>query len=305
MIIDSHLHVDIEGFDEQVLLRYMDNHGIERGWLLSWEEHRAPVPEYRHLSPQKIMETCRHHPDRFLPFYAPDPKDPALEEKLQWFSESGFRGFGELKVPYHWDDPAVAEYLEKVQRIRPLLVIHIEKPAARFRFADHRVENRINFGSNGLAAYLLGRLSRSTGIMKSRRTDFPGYLMDLHLLGPVLKAFPEIRFVAHGPEFWRQFGQRPPVYAHHSKGPITGKGIIWELLDGHSNLYCDTSGFSAYYALSRDPAYTAEFINRYGDRVLFGTDNTGLPVQALLERTGWDQDTRAKVMGLNAIELTK
>jgi predicted TIM-barrel fold metal-dependent hydrolase len=156
MIVDSHLHADLSGYDPRYLVGYLDKHGIDSGWLLSWEESEPVIPDYHHLSPQRILEICAAYPGRFLPFYAPDPACPELENKLEWFTEMGFRGFGELKVSLEWDDPNLISYLERIRNIRPLLIFHMEKPGTMFSFARKSIENRVNFGFNGMPAYLLG-----------------------------------------------------------------------------------------------------------------------------------------------------
>ncbi len=303
MIIDSHLHADLSGYDPQKLIRYLDNNGIDRGWLLSWEETNPEIPEYHHLSPERILEICTAYPDRFLPFYAPDPCSPELEKQLRWFSEQGFRGFGELKVSSQWDDPLLVSYLERIRRIRPLLIFHMEKPGTLFSFSSRSIENRVNYGSNGLLAYLLGKFSRATRILRSHRREFPGYLMNMEKLDATLELFPDISFVAHGPEFWRQYGQQPPQHAYHAKGRIRNKGVIWQMLEKHGNLYCDISGYSAFNALSRDISLSAEFLHNFNRKILFGTDNTNLQLTGLLKKIGLETSVERNIMGENAIRL--
>ena len=48
MIIDAHNHPDWHGHNLDRFLQNMDEHGIDRTWLLSWE---SPVDEY---SPQSV-----------------------------------------------------------------------------------------------------------------------------------------------------------------------------------------------------------------------------------------------------------
>jgi len=69
-----------------------------------------------------------------------------------------------------------------------------------------------------------------------------------------LKTYPTCVFIGHGPGFWARMK--------------TMDG----LLASYKNLYADISAGSGAKALSRDKAYTREFLIRHADRVLFGTD---------------------------------
>jgi predicted TIM-barrel fold metal-dependent hydrolase len=89
-----------------------------------------------------------------------------------------------------------------------------------------------------------------------------------------LKQFPECGFIGHGPGWWasisgdvteRDLGGYP-------KGKITRGGAIDRLMKEYSNLYAGVSADSGANALSRDPSFAREFLIRWADRTLFGTD---------------------------------
>ena len=54
-------------------------------------------------------------------------------------------------------------------------------------------------------------------------------------------------------------------------------GRLIELMDTYANLHGDLSAGSGFNAISRDPAYGYEFMERYQDRLYFGTDIANVP----------------------------
>jgi len=49
-------------------------------------------------------------------------------------------------------------------------------------------------------------------------------------------------------------------------------GVSDKLLSDYPNLFADTSANSANNALSRDPAFTRDFLKRHQDKLHFGSD---------------------------------
>ena len=79
-IIDAHMHVGLAGYEPESILRSMDHKGVEQSWLLTWEELNPPLPGlHLDLLREPMLEACARYPDRFVPFYAPDPAAENLE----------------------------------------------------------------------------------------------------------------------------------------------------------------------------------------------------------------------------------
>ena len=94
-IIDAHMHAGLAGFGADSIIQSMDRKGVDQSWLLTWEEINPPIPGLHmdlHLEP--ILEACTKYPDRFIPFYAPDPAAGNLKEQFERYLGRGIRGCG-------------------------------------------------------------------------------------------------------------------------------------------------------------------------------------------------------------------
>ncbi len=284
MIIDSHLHIGLNNWTEDYLLKYLDSNGIEKAWILTWDEYEPVAPLYYiPLDIEIVRKAFRNHPDRIVPFYAPDPKRADWKAKLSKCLDEGFAGCGELKVPYSWDNPLMQSLLEFLDDKGLPLIFHMERARKIFiprrdSGADWLFKRLINERFNGSSAYLIEALKSKTGFLNaylnSREVDFPGYLLDLGGLEEAAKKYSQIQFIMHGPHIWNNFSRPKKEYLFHQSGKFQGPGIIWDLLESQDNIYCDISGFSGFNALKRDVNVTREFLNTFHKKLLFGTDNS-------------------------------
>jgi predicted TIM-barrel fold metal-dependent hydrolase len=103
-----------------------------------------------------------------------------------------------------------------------------------------------------------------------RGLDRPG----LPGLEHVLKAFPTVNFLGHGPGFWASISGDMGAndFGAYPKGPVKPGGALDRLFDAYPNLWGDLSAGSGAGALSRDLAFGQAFLIRRADRLLFGTD---------------------------------
>ncbi len=315
MIIDSHLHIGLNSWSEQTLLNYLDRHDIEKAWILTWDEVRPVVPMYYiPLDIELVRSAFRNHPDRIVPFYAPDPGRPDWQERFSECLNEGFAGCGELKVPYRWNDERMVPLLEFLDKNSLPLIFHMERARkifvpARASGADWFFRRIINERFNGKMARFIECSRIGTGMLKkylaNRMVDFPGYLLDFELLEEALKRYRNIHFIAHGPHIWNHFSIPRKEYLFHQEGKITGKGVLWRLLEQYENLFCDLSGFSGYNALNRDRAFSFEFLDQFFKKVLFGTDNSDLGLKAFLEGLGLDKEKLHAICYANAEGITR
>ncbi|MFZ5940534.1 MAG: amidohydrolase family protein [Bacteroidota bacterium] len=312
MVIDSHLHVGLMGTTEAGLLRYLDHSKIDRCWLLTWEEEHPPVPAfYQPLDLNEVRRVWKNHPDRILPFYAPDPSRKTWKDDLQRCLDEGFAGCGELKVSRNWNDPLIRDLLAFLDDRKLPLVFHSEQPRTVFlpggrKLSDGIYRRLINERFNGdsaryiLQLYAKGRLKRQ---LDGRLTGIPGYLDGFNELEQALLDFPNICFVAHGPNFWNHFSTRMYPHRFHETGEVHEKGLIWDLLEKYPNLRCDMSGFSAWNALQRDVELTCEFMEKFSLKILFGTDNFSFNQKKFLEKLNISDFARNRILGANAAAL--
>ncbi len=88
----------------------------------------------------------------------------------------------------------------------------------------------------------------------------------------ILKAYPKTKFVGHANEFWANISADYAGDASYPVGPVKPGGLSDKLLSDYANLYADLSANSGNNALSRSPEFTAGFLSRHQDKLMFGSD---------------------------------
>ena len=164
-LIDSHMHVDLAGFDVKMIIESMDRNGVEISWLLTWEELDPPIQGlHMDLLPEPVLEAFTRHPGRFIPFYAPDPATDKLEERIIKYKDQGIRGCGELKVSRKWEDPLIESYLQIVQQHHSVVVFHMENPRQQYLpendgYFQWLMERLLNDKYNGVSRYYISNFA--------------------------------------------------------------------------------------------------------------------------------------------------
>ena len=121
-----------------------------------------------------------------------------------------------------------------------------------------------------------------------------------------MRACPETTFIGHAPGFWAHIsGDDQYDKVAYPTGPVLPGGKLAEMLRQYPNLCCDISAGSGYTALSRDPAFTKDFLIEFQDRVLYGRDYFDNRHQELLNSLGLPNDVLAKIYAGNAERLLK
>ena len=301
-VIDAHMHVNYRGMDADDIIGYMDRERIDRCWLLTWEEADPPHPFYQHLSIDGVFEAYGKYGDRIIPMYAPDPSRPDAAERLEDWAKKGIMGCGELKCVLRWDAPGVDRLLDCVDRLGLPLVFHMEEGRRYFtgrgNGADRILSRLMNTtrlgGATGriieAAAELAGPLKRKK---LSMQRSFPGYLLDFAGLEARLMEYPNIKFVGHGPFFWKGFT------AHDDGGK---EGVVWRLMENYRNLHVDLSA-SGCFALKKRPALAKRFLDRYSRRIMYGTDNFFIGLREFLDSLNMGADVRRRIYSENAESL--
>jgi len=250
IIIDGHGHVNWYGYDADRLVANMDEHGIDVMWLLSWEAPAEEIdlgyagcfwPQTVGMPFTDVVDAVHRYPDRFIPFYAPDPRERDSLARLKGAVEYlGVRGYGELKVRIMMDDPRALETFHYCGEAGLPVIFHVDVSLPRRQFGQD-----------------------------------PGYwyCCDWENIARALELCPKTAFLGHAPGFWREIsGDADADPAGYPQGPVTPGGRLWQYMDSYLNLHCDLSAGSALYALSRDPAVGKQFLDKYQDRCIFGRD---------------------------------
>ena len=261
-LIDSHQHVFWHGRDDAGLVADMDDLGIERAWLLTWEE-ASDEPNSASLTVldprfkvwggtaamiplRTIIDVTRRYPDRFIAGYCPHPLDPQAVPKLEAAIDiHGVRVCGEWKFTLLIDDPRCIEVFRAAGARGLPVVLHLDVPYLPPR--DGRYVGQNNWKGGGI-----DNLIRA------------------------LELCPDTTFVGHAPGFWREMAADADTHPEsYLKPPLHPGGRLPGVFDAHPNLYADLSAGSALRALKADSNNARDFIIRYQDRLLFGRDYYG------------------------------
>lgn len=267
MIVDAHQHVNWQGYDAEMLLSYMDRNGICEAWLLTWEDRDGGLARwYEYLDPRSVEEAWRAHPDRFVPFYAPDPRRPEAASLVEEYAERGFRGYGELKVRIRYDNPDAIYVFKVCAEVGWPVLFHMDVP--------------------------MGPGSQWYG-------------GELEAIENMLRKCPETNFIAHGPGWWRYIAEErdnEPNSAY-PKGPVVHRGPVWRMLEEHPNLYADLSAGSGLNALRRQEDGGREFVITFQDKLLYGTDFHDTQHLEHLRSLDLPEEVSEKVFWRNAHKL--
>jgi predicted TIM-barrel fold metal-dependent hydrolase len=174
-------------------------------------------------------------PGRFIWFNSYDVTRPGAEQVLTQAVKDGAQGFGEMKFHVAADGPELRRMYSLAADLRVPILIH-------FQEVDH-------FPNEG---------TWSTGYAKTFES--------------ILKAFPKTTFIGHADAFWANLSADDNNDAAYPTGPIKRGGVTDKWLGDYSNLYADMAANSGNNAMSRDPEFTADFLKRHQNKLLFGSD---------------------------------
>jgi uncharacterized protein len=245
-LIDIHTHLGRAGLrpedtlDAPSLVQRMDLWGISQAVVLPL--HDSPSGWYLRSTTEDILAECGRYPGRLIPFAQIDPRFGANSPRTDFtpilleYAERGCRGVGEITANLRADNPLVINLLRQCGAAGLPVLFHMA----------HRIG-----GTYGLV-------------------DGPG----LHRLEAVIRSLPETTFIAHGPAFWSEMAGTVPAKSRggYPTGPVDKPGAVHRLLSACPNLYGDLSAGSGSNAITRDPAYGLEFLDRFQKQLLFGTD---------------------------------
>jgi len=185
------------------------------------------------LEQVKVLQAAA--PGRFTWFSTFDITKPEAEASLTQAVKDGAQGFGELKFHVAADGPELRRIYALAADLGVPILVH-------FQEVDH-------FAGEG---------TWSSGYAAS----FEG----------LLKAYPKTRFIGHADAFWANVSADYRNEAAYPSGPIVRGGITDRLLRDYPNLYGDVAANSGNNALSRDPSFTPDFLERHQDKLLMGSD---------------------------------
>ncbi len=252
------------------LLAKMDELGILQACLMAVEN---PEELDYYVPTTQVLEIAAQYPHRFIPFCCVDPRH---------------------RYPGKFDPrPILREYIAQGCRgFGELLAgLRINSEASQALYAA--------CGELGLP--ILFHMDHRIGRDK---LGLPG-------LERMLKRFLKTIFIGHGPHFWAEISadMRPEYRGGYPKGPIVPVGALDRLLTEYPNLYADISAASGNNALTRDPAFARDFLQRHQDQILFGSDflapGQAVPNADTLRNSGISAAALEKIGHLNAERILK
>jgi predicted TIM-barrel fold metal-dependent hydrolase len=174
-------------------------------------------------------------PGRFIWFSSYDVTQPDAEKVLTQAVKNGAQGFGEMKFHVAADGPELRRIYAVAADLQVPILIHFQE-----------VDHTPNEGA------------WSTGFAKT--------------FDSVLKAYPKTTFIGHADAFWANVSADYHNEAVYPGGRVKRGGVTDKWLGDYANLFADMSAVSGNNAMARDPEFTADFLKRHQDKLLFGSD---------------------------------
>jgi len=189
----------------------------------------------RDSSAEQIAEWRKQSPGRCLGWFAgTDVTKPEAEELLTKAVKAGAIGFGELKSHVAAAGPELRRVYALCAELNVPVLVH-------FQEVPH---------------------TPTEGTFSTGFKDFEA----------VLKSYPKTRFIGHADAFWANVSADYNNASAYPTGKIKRGGVTDKLLGDYPNLFADLSANSGNNALSRDPEFTAGFLKRHEDKLIFGSD---------------------------------
>ncbi len=236
MLLDSHTHLTTQRSLENVFA-HLEHYGEGRSVVLPIEagDCTGVGPGNADWRTELTVEAFEQHPDKVIPFCHVNPLARDAMDQLRAHHATGiFRGFGEHKVRIACDHPASMQIYRFCGEVGWPVLMHF----------DYQ--------------------------------DFHNY--NIEAFDKVLEACPDTRFIGHAQSWWANIScevardYTAPEFTEYPKGPIVPGGLIDLWLEKYPNLYTDLSAKSAYFALTREPEFTKDFLTRHRAKLIWGSD---------------------------------
>lgn len=244
--IDIHLHLSPEEIYQsesqyissaESMIFHLEELGIKKGILMSTSEFKNDSILFG--SNEENRKITLMYPEIYSWMCNIDPVDiDTIYNRMKLYKEQGAVGVGELIINKRLDNPILQKILESAEKLNMPILFHMS-PKEGFQY----------------------------GVV-----DEPG----LPILEECLKKYPKLKFIGHSQVFWHEISAdaKPDDESRNQwgVGRVDKGGRIEYLMDKYSNLYADLSANSGGCAIMRDEEYGIYFIEKFKDRLMFGTD---------------------------------
>lgn len=217
------------------MLPHLRELGIDGGILLSGGE------ETGFCGNVQTSQAAKKAPGVYKWMCNLDPKEPeTMFERLSKYRQMGAVGIGEFAFNQWIGSPLIEAVFEAAEKAGLPVLFHMS-PQEGFNY--------------GIA-------------------DQPG----LPLLEGALKRHSNLIFIGHSQPFWHEIsGEASSDIVERNcwgEGPVKEGGRLPYLLETYPNLYGDLSANSGGNAIMRDEAFGLKFLEKFQDRLMFGSDMT-------------------------------
>lgn len=134
-------------------------------------------------------------------------------------------------------------------------------------------EQKFGVECDAPAMHEIYRLAEERRVPVLMHWQFERYNYGFDRFHRILAKYPKVVFIGHAQTWWanidREHRDQSVLYP---KGPVTPGGLTDRYLTEYPNMFGDLSAGSGLNALTRDEAFTADFLARHQDRLLFGSD---------------------------------
>jgi len=178
-------------------------------------------------------EAAAMSPARFTRFTSVNAARPDAIDLLRKAAAAGTRGFGEMKSPLAADSSEMRRIYELAAELGLPVLLHFQEASQE----------------------------QSVGTFNTGFDRLPG----------LLKQYSRTTFIGHANSFWAHISAEvsDPNYPSDAVKP---GGLTDRMLSDFPNLYGDLSATSGRNALSRSPDFSADFLARHQDKLMFGSD---------------------------------
>ena len=182
----------------------------------------------------RAKEIAAAQPRRFARFASIDVTESNAVERLREAAQNGAAGFGEIKSQVRAAGPEMQRLYALAAELDVPILMHFQEVSQA--------------GSQG---------TFNTGLKQ---------------FDAMLKAYPRTTFIGHADAFWANVSADYAEDTSYPKGPIKPGGATDRFPGEYANLYADLSANSGNNFLNRDPEFSARFLERHQDKLLFGSD---------------------------------
>ncbi|MBS6646162.1 MAG: amidohydrolase family protein [Clostridiaceae bacterium] len=241
--VDIHVHAALNDSETEfnhvrfsgcsAMKNHLEKLGIERAVIMSLEDQ-----DDRFTSNHAAAEIVKRHPE-FYSWFCNIPRgEKNPYNLLKKMKRQGAVGVGEWVTHLPISHPYMEEIMGASEELELPILFHLS--------ADPQ---------------------NQYGII-----DEPG----LYQLEEALKKFPKLMLIGHSQAFWYEISKYDPCAEKgrggYPDGPVETGGRLPYLMENYKNLYCDLSANSGGNAMMRDPDFGIGFLEKYQDRLFFGTD---------------------------------